>query len=452
MAVSPTSPSPPIRVALVGLGSVAQTIHLPTLSLLSHLYTVTAVSDASPAATTSAQKRWNIPLATTSPSTVIHSPDVELVMVLAPDEFHETYVVAALKAGKDVFVEKPLTLSLASAERILAAERNAPTISSFSGRRRPGVFVGYMRRYAPSFVRAFKREISGIAPHEILYARCRGIIGPNEHFISQSGTFPQTFPADDIPYSVRAESKDLLAGLLRETWASSGISGDAGLSDEQVAFTRRLGSLGSHDLSLLRESLGGRLPDSIAGLSAHGAFYSAILNYSSSSSSSSHKDEREGGGEEKEEGGREQKQKREGEGGFSFSATYETGIDPIPRFDSHVAVYGKHKTVHIQYDTPFVKGLPIRVTVDEPGPAPRSGSGSGDGDQGESGMEMGMEMQRREVVSSYEDAYTSELKEVARMVRGGEETKVKVKTSVEDAMDDLRLNEMFYRAWVRQGL
>jgi predicted dehydrogenase len=49
----------------------------------------------------------------------------------------------------------------------------------------------------------------------------------------------------------------------------------------------------------------------------------------------------------------------------SFICQFETGIDMIPRFDAHVEVYGNQKVVRIQYDTPYVRNLPIRLFVTE---------------------------------------------------------------------------------------
>jgi hypothetical protein len=82
---------------------------------------------------------------------IVPGPFHVTVFVLTSDEFHDQYTVAALQHGKHVSVEKPMTLSIPSAERIVDAERAAYG---------PRVFVGYMRRYAPSFVNAFKREMA----------------------------------------------------------------------------------------------------------------------------------------------------------------------------------------------------------------------------------------------------------------------------------------------------
>ena len=356
-----------LRVGLIGAGEVAQVIHLPTLQLMTHLYTVSAICDMSQKTVDYCKNRYNIPLATTNPDDVINQPDIDVIFNLTSDEFHETIAVAALKAGKHVMQEKPISLSVESAMRIAQAEREAK-----NGAR---VFVGYMRRYAPSFVNAFKREVASI--DRVLYARSRGIVGPNPYFVNQSGTFPFKNP-DDIPSGASAKREKLLSELLREAF-----DGDKA-AEEDVKLCRHLGSLGSHELSLMREVLG--FPQSVAGVSVNPPFYSAILNYKTNRG--------------------------------VFSLTYETGIDEVARFDSHLTVYGNNKTVSIHYDTPYVKGLAIKVKVDEVN-------------------EYG-EVISREILSSYEDAYTAELKEMHACFTEGRE----IKTTVEDALQDSKLFAM----------
>lgn len=365
-----------LRVGIIGTGEVAQVIHLPTLHLLNHLYSVFAISDVSPKTLNFCTSRYDIPFATTIPDDVIKEPNVDIIFVLTSDEYHETYTVAALRAGKHVMLEKPLTLSIQSAQRILDAERAAPN--------KARVFVGYMRRYAPSFVNAFKREVATI--DKVLYARCRGIVGPNAYFVNQSGTSPFKYSAD-VPSGTSAERERLLSMLFRE--AFDGKEATTARKDS----CRFLGSLGSHDLSLMRETLG--FPQSVSGVSANEPFYSAILNYSNTD-------------------------------GSRFAVTYESGIDAVARFDSHLTIYGKNKTVSIQYDTPFIKGLPIKVKVDE--------------------INEHGEAVSREILSSYEDAYTAELKEMHACFTQGRV----IKTSAEDAMEDLRMFKMIFEQHERQ--
>lgn len=353
-----------LRVGIIGAGEVAQVIHLPTLSLISHLYTILAICDVSQNTAAHCAKKFHIPKVTTDPYELIGLPEVEVVFNLTSDQFHAPYTIAALRAGKNVMLEKPLTLSIKAGLAIIEAEKAA------NG---PRVFVGYMRRYAPSFTETFKREIATIP--RILYARSRDIVGPNSHFVSQSGTNPLKFT--DYPAAVSQTAQESLDAILQEAL------GESGATPSNVDYWRFLASLGSHDLSLMREALG--FPESVAGVGANHPFYSAIFNY-----------------------------RNAGSGGEPFAVTYESGIDAVPRFDAHLAVYGETKTVSIQYDTPYVKGLPIKVRVDE--------------------LVDGQAV-TRDVLASYEDAYTVELKEMHECFTNGKE----IKTSAEDAMNDLHL-------------
>jgi predicted dehydrogenase len=164
-------------------------VHLPILQLLSHLFITQAICDVSLKTANHCASKFSIPISTTNPEDLFNNEQVDIIFILTSDEFHAPYTIASLKAGKTVMVEKPITLSLQSGKAILEAEQEAP-----NGAR---VFVGYMRRYAPS-LEAFKREVSTIKG--IKYARVRDIIGPNAYFINQSGCHPTKF-FDDISES-----------------------------------------------------------------------------------------------------------------------------------------------------------------------------------------------------------------------------------------------------------
>lgn len=117
-------------------------VHLPVLALLSHLYAVETIYDISPQSVQHCASKYHIPTAASTPDQVFTNSKLDVVFVLTADEYHEEYTVKALQHGKHVFVEKPMTLSLPSARRIIEAEKAS------NGKK---VFVGYMRRYAASF-------------------------------------------------------------------------------------------------------------------------------------------------------------------------------------------------------------------------------------------------------------------------------------------------------------
>lgn len=105
-----------------------------------------------------------------------------------------------------------------------------------------------------------------------------------------------------------------------------------------------------------------------------------------------------------------------------FPVTYESGVIGVPDFDAHLEVYSQDKIVRVKYDTPYVKGLPVTMTVRE-----RVGEGG---------------FQERVVRRTYEDPYTLELREFYECVVNGKE----VKTSARDAREDVELFRMILRA------
>jgi len=71
---------------------------------------------------------------------ILRNPNVDAVVLATPHTQHETQALAALAAGKHVFVEKPLTLKHASAQRVAAAAHKAGLVLA----------VGLNRRFHPS--------------------------------------------------------------------------------------------------------------------------------------------------------------------------------------------------------------------------------------------------------------------------------------------------------------
>ncbi len=84
-------------------------------------------------------------------SEVAADPDISLVSLCTPDDTHEHYAIAVLEAGKNLLLEKPVALSLDSAERIRAAAER-------TGRR---VAVGYEMRINPAVAKVRELVASG---------------------------------------------------------------------------------------------------------------------------------------------------------------------------------------------------------------------------------------------------------------------------------------------------
>ena len=164
-----------INVGIIGLGEVAQLVHLPILSDLNDKYRIKAVADISPSLNEFIANKYNISSSYLSPSGVTKDPEINAVFVLSPDQHHFEFVQEAIKFGKHVFVEKPATLNIQQLKELVELGESFPNQITM---------IGYMRRYAGSFLKA--KELMRVSPKKTEYLRFRDIICEGPFFVSQT--------------------------------------------------------------------------------------------------------------------------------------------------------------------------------------------------------------------------------------------------------------------------
>lgn len=294
-----------LKVGIIGLGEVAQIIHLPVLESLSDRFEVTAICDISAKLLQVIGDQYQVPNRFVEAHELTKLPELDVVLICNSDEYHADCVIAALQNRKHVLIEKPMCLTIQEADEMIRV-RDEMGVK---------VMVGYMRRYAPAFVQLVE-EVKKL--DTINYVRVRDIIGGNHLFIDQSS---QVFRFDDILEHAKSDRAERAARLVHEA------IGDA--PADLVSAYRLLCGLGSHDLSAMREVIG--FPKRVVSARQwnKGRFMSAILEYD------------------------------------GFHVTYETGIDQIRRFDAHIEVYGSNKSLKVQYNTPYMRHLPTTLQVNE---------------------------------------------------------------------------------------
>jgi predicted dehydrogenase len=292
-----------LRVGVVGCGEVVQIIHLPALAQLAAHFEVTALCDVSPTVLHGVADAWGVAHRFGDAGALVSHADVDVVLVANPDAYHGDAVLAAIAAGKDVLVEKPMCLGLRECDEIIAA---ADAIGAI-------VQVGYMRRHAHALAEA-KRALEDLG--DIRFARVHDIIGENRLIVERTS---RVIRADDVPPAVIAAAAERREALVAEAVGALPPS-------VRGVYDLLLG-LGSHDISAMRELLGP--PEGVAyATSRHeGRYASAVIEYG------------------------------------SYVCHYETGVDDIPRFDAHIEVFGSERVLRVQYDTPYVRNLPIRLTL-----------------------------------------------------------------------------------------
>ncbi|WOD19372.1 Gfo/Idh/MocA family oxidoreductase [Paraburkholderia kirstenboschensis] len=83
---------------------------------------------------------------------LLDDKDVDAVWLVTPSSLHAQQIVDALRAGKHVFCEKPLSLDLAECERVLQEAARYPHLQAT---------IGFMRRFDPSYKDAFDKIEAG---------------------------------------------------------------------------------------------------------------------------------------------------------------------------------------------------------------------------------------------------------------------------------------------------
>ncbi|NLE43793.1 MAG: Gfo/Idh/MocA family oxidoreductase [Chloroflexi bacterium] len=122
-----------INVGIIGLGRSGWELHALPLSGFSG-YRVAAVCERGDARRASAAETFKA-RPYREAGELLADDEVDLVVVSAPSNLHAELTVAALDAGKHVIVEKPMALTLAEADRMLAAaERNQRLLTVFHNR------------------------------------------------------------------------------------------------------------------------------------------------------------------------------------------------------------------------------------------------------------------------------------------------------------------------------
>ncbi len=142
--------SNPVRICLVGAGRAAQ-VHAD--SLVNHIPRgqLVALVDPDLNALQATGDRYGVDARFDSLEAALDGAAFDAVVITTPTFTHKPLALLAAEAGKHIFCEKPMALTLAECDAMIeAAERN-------------GVFLqlGFMRRFDPEFVAAAERIQAG---------------------------------------------------------------------------------------------------------------------------------------------------------------------------------------------------------------------------------------------------------------------------------------------------
>ncbi len=158
----------PVKIGLIGTGMIAQVMHLPHLFEMPELFEVAALCDLSPGTVQAVAARFGIRHNFTDYRDMLDRADVDAVMVLTRD--HAQPATDALRAGKHVFIEKPMCNNLDEADELLDAQEQSGCVA----------MLGHHKIYDPGYVAGRERIQQMQSPNLI---RLHDVNGPNDLFL-----------------------------------------------------------------------------------------------------------------------------------------------------------------------------------------------------------------------------------------------------------------------------
>ncbi len=169
-----------IRIGLIGAGGFATSTLLPIIYKHSDKFYLKSIQNSSGTNALNAARIFKAEKVVAEPEDVFSDPEVDLVMICTRHDSHARLVLAALKSGKNVFVEKPLAINNYELDEI--AEFYKQNISET----KPILMVGFNRRYS-QYAKEIKKKLEHRSSSIFLRYRINAGFIPYDSWIHDDG-------------------------------------------------------------------------------------------------------------------------------------------------------------------------------------------------------------------------------------------------------------------------
>jgi len=302
-----------LRIGVLGCGGIAQMMHLPHLRELADLYEVVGLADIDEKALNAVGDFYGIARRSTDYRDLLGA-DVDAVMILTGGSHAEPAITAA-RAGKHIFVEKPLCYTLDEADRIAEAIQAAGV----------QLMVGYMKRYDPAY-RYGQQHVRDLA--NLRYVRVT-VLHPASELYYQHHVFHPPLPLGPVP--TRELGQRMVTGVISgpEDRLIREVLGADAPPIQRAALGLMLGSL-CHDVNALRGLIGEPAAVAHTEIWDQGQCFSTTLRYAS---------------------------------GARASLTW-TYLADLRHYDEEIACFADGARVRIVFPSPFLRNVATRVFVE----------------------------------------------------------------------------------------
>lgn len=160
-----------VNVGVIGAGNFAVGVLLPNLSKVRGAH-LKAIASATGVSAKAVGEKYGFEYCTSDYQRILDDPDIDCVMIMTRNNLHAPLVVQALESGKDVFVEKPLAISLEQLRAVVDVWKRT------SGR----AMVGFNRRFSPFAIKLKEFFANRSQPMVATYRVNAGFI-PRDHWV-----------------------------------------------------------------------------------------------------------------------------------------------------------------------------------------------------------------------------------------------------------------------------
>jgi predicted dehydrogenase/threonine dehydrogenase-like Zn-dependent dehydrogenase len=158
-------------IGLIGCGSFAQGTHLPLI--LSNPYCkIKAISTNSQKTADLCKQKYKTEYTTTNYKKILKDPEIDTVFIYTRHDTHANFAIEAIKSGKNVFVEKPMGLTLKECQSVYEIVKKS----------NKNYFIGFNRRFSP-FITITKELLHNTSNPIIINYRISSQFIPGSHWV-----------------------------------------------------------------------------------------------------------------------------------------------------------------------------------------------------------------------------------------------------------------------------
>lgn len=201
-----------LHFGIIGAGRIGR-VHAETLAFRLPEAEILAIADVNREAAQALAAHCGISRAAASVEEILSEPKIDAVLICSSTDTHADLIIAAARAGKHIFCEKPIAFSLAKIDAALEAVKAAGV----------QLQIGFNRRFDANFARVRQAVVSGeIGTPNLLHIISRDPAPPPLDYVRSSGGIFLDMTIHDFDMA-----RFLLGDEVEEIYTAAGVMVDA---------------------------------------------------------------------------------------------------------------------------------------------------------------------------------------------------------------------------------